>query len=120
VIPNYDKEFIIFSFASNHTIVVVLLQKNEENQEQNIALFSKALRDVELRYSSSEKQAYALVKALKSFRDYIFHSKILAYVPTSALKYILAHPNSEGRRGKWIAKIQEYDVDIKTTKLVKG
>lgn len=26
----------------------------------------------------------------------------------------------EGKRGKWIAKIQEYDLDIKPTKLVKG
>jgi len=31
--PNYDKEFIIFSFSSSHTIVGVLLPKNEENQE---------------------------------------------------------------------------------------
>ena len=29
-------------------------------------------------------------------------------------------PDSEGKRGKWIAKIMEYDVDIKPTKLVKG
>ena len=28
--------------------------------------------------------------------------------------------NSEGKRGKWIAKIMEYDVNIKPTKLVKG
>jgi hypothetical protein len=82
----------------------VLLQKNEENQEHPIAFFSKALRDVELRYSSLEKQAYALVKALKSFRDYILHSNILAYVPTSAIKYILTQPDSEGRRGKWIVQ----------------
>jgi hypothetical protein len=67
-----------------------------------------------------EKQAYSLVKALKAFIDYILHSKILAYVPTSAIKDILIQPDSEGRRGKWIAKIQEYDVEIKPTKLVKG
>jgi hypothetical protein len=37
VIPNYDKDFLVFSFSSEHTIVVVLLQKNEENQEKPIA-----------------------------------------------------------------------------------
>jgi hypothetical protein len=41
VIPNYDKEFLVFSFSSEHTIVVVLLQKNEENQEKPIAFFKK-------------------------------------------------------------------------------
>lgn len=28
--------------------------------------------------------------------------------------------DSEGKRGKWIAKIQKYDMDIKPTKLIKG
>ena len=29
VSPNFAREFLIFSFASKHTIAVVLLQKNE-------------------------------------------------------------------------------------------
>jgi hypothetical protein len=28
--PNYTKEFLIFSFAFEHTIAIVLLQKNDE------------------------------------------------------------------------------------------
>jgi hypothetical protein len=67
-----------------------------------------------------EKQAYALVKSLKDFRDYILQSKILTYVPTSTIKGILTQHDIEGRRGKWIAKIQEYYVEIKPIKLVKG
>jgi hypothetical protein len=74
--PDYDKDFIIFSFASVHTIVVMLLQKNEENQEKPISFFIKALMDVELKYSCMEKHAYALVKTLKDFKDYILHSNI--------------------------------------------
>jgi hypothetical protein len=41
-------------------------------------------------------------------------------VPTSAIKDILTQPDNEGRRGKWISKLQEYDLEIKPTKLVKG
>jgi hypothetical protein len=33
VSPNFDKDFMIFSFASEHTIAGVLLQKNEQNEE---------------------------------------------------------------------------------------
>jgi hypothetical protein len=64
-----------------------------------------------------EKHAYSLVKSLKYFRDYVLHSKMLSYVPISVIKDILIHPDSEGRRGKWIDKVKEYDVDIKHTKL---
>jgi ribonuclease HI len=118
--PDYLKEFLIFSFASEHTIAAVLLQKNEEGFEQPIAFFSKSLRDAELKYDIMEKQAYAMVKVLKYFRTYVLHSKVIAYVPTCAVKDILVQPDSDGKRGRWLAKIQEFDLEVKPTKLVKG
>jgi hypothetical protein len=87
--PKYDRDFIVFSFASQYTIAAVLLQKNDEGYEQPISFFSRALRDAEVRYDILEKQAYALVKALKSFRVYLLHVKIIAYVPSSAVREIL-------------------------------
>jgi hypothetical protein len=67
-----------------------------------------------------EKHAYALVKALKAFRVYVLHSKITAYIPSASVKDILIQPDIDGRRGKWIAKILEFDLEIKPTKLIKG
>jgi hypothetical protein len=61
-----------------------------------------------------------MVKALKEFTTYVLHSKIIAYVPTSSVKYILVLPDSDGKRGRWISKIQEFDLEIKPTKLIKG
>jgi hypothetical protein len=57
---------------------------------------------------------------LKSFRVYVFHYNIIAYVPSSVVKEILVHPDSEGKRGIWITKILEYDLVIKPTKMIKG
>jgi len=65
--PDFSKDFIIFSFASEHTVAGVLLQKNDENMEQPIAFYSKTLRDAPLRYNILEKQAYSLVQAVKEF-----------------------------------------------------
>jgi hypothetical protein len=61
-----------------------------------------------------------LVKALKAFRIYVLHSKVIAYVPSASVKDILVQPDMDGRRGKWIAKILEFDLEIKPTKLIKG
>jgi hypothetical protein len=118
--PDYLKDFMIFLFSSEHTVAAVLLQKNEEGFEQPIAFFHKSLRDTELRYDIMEKQAYAMVKALKAFRTYVIHSKVIAYVPTSSVKDILVQPDNNGKRGRWLAKIQEFDLEVKPTKLVKG
>jgi len=78
------------------------------------------LRDVELRYDIIEKQAYALIKSLKAFRVYILHSKIIAYVPFAAIKDVLTQPDADGRRAKWIAKLIEFNIELKPTKLVRG
>ena len=51
---------------------------------------------------------------------YILHSHVLAYVPNATVKDVLVQADMEGRRGKWIAALLEYDVEIKRTKLVKG
>lgn len=47
--PKFDRYFILFSFASEHTIVVVLFQKNYHGYEQPIAFFRKSLRDAPLK-----------------------------------------------------------------------
>ena len=121
VLINHDftKNFYIFSFSSEHTVVSILLQKNIIGQEQPIALFRKALRDAPLMYNLMEKQAFSLIKALKDFRVYILHSHIIAFVPNTVVKDIL-NQDSDGKRGKWIATILEYDLEIRPTKLIKG
>jgi hypothetical protein len=116
---DYSKDFLIFSFASFDTIAIVLLQKNVEGLEKPISFFSRALRDTEIKYDIMEKKAYSLVKSLKSFRIYVLHSKVIAYVPSASVKDILIHPDIDGR-SKWIVKILEFDLEIKPTKLVKG
>ena len=40
--------------------------------------------------------------------------------PPVLLKDILVQPNSVGTRGRWLAKIQEFDLEVKPTKLIKG
>jgi hypothetical protein len=47
---------MIFSFASEDTIVVVLLQRNDQGYEKPISFFNKTLRDSELKYDIMEKQ----------------------------------------------------------------
>ena len=95
--PRFDRDFIIFSFASEHTVVVVLLQKYDQGCEKPIAFFSKALRDAPLKYQIMEMKAYALVKAIKDFRVYILYSHVIAYVPNVVVKDIL---NQNGPNGK--------------------
>ena len=98
----------------------VVLQKNDEGLDHPIAFFSKTLRDAKRKYDPIEKQAYALIKSLNNFRIYILHAKVIAYFPSAAVKDVLTQPDIDGKRAKWIAKLIEFDVEVKPTKLVKG
>jgi hypothetical protein len=118
--PDYSKIFYVFSFASYDTVATVLLQKDDDNLDHPMDFFSKTLRDAGLRYDPIEKQAYALIKDLKSFRIYILHSKVITYVPSSSVKDVLTQPDIDGKRARWIAKMIEFNSEVKPTKLVKG
>jgi len=82
--PDYTQDFILFSFTSDHTMAVVLMQKRDQ-LEKPIAFFSRTIRDAALKYNIIEKQALTLVKTLKYFQVYILHSHILAYVANAAV-----------------------------------
>ena len=110
----------IFSFASFHTIVAVLLQKNEDGYEHLIAFFRKSMQVVELKYDINEKQAYALVKGVKAFKYYLIGATIIAFVPTIIVKDIFTQQEVSGRRCRWINRVQEFNIDIHITKLVRG
>jgi len=121
--PQFDKDFIIFSFAFEHTIVSIILKKDDQGNENPISFFSffsRALRDAPLKYQIMENQAYALLKAIKDFRVYILYSHVIAYVPNSVVKDIVTQEGLEGKICKWITNILEYDIEIKPTKLIKG
>ena len=66
-----------------------------------------------------EKQALALIKTLKDLWVYILHSHIIAFVPHTVVKEIL-NQDPDGKRGKWITIILEYDLEIRPTKIIKG
>jgi len=88
--------------------------------EQPISFFSQTIRYVDLFYNIIEKQALALIKALKDFRFYILHSHTIAYVPNTDVKDVFMQTDLEGRIGKWIVVMLEYDLKIKPKKLIKG
>ena len=85
-----------------------------------MSFFRKSIQVVDLKYDILEKKAYALVKALKSYRAYVLEYNITTYVPRSSVKEFFVQLDSEGKRGKWIVKLQEYDLHINPTLLIKG
>ena len=92
VSPYFDNHFNLYYFYFEYTIASMLTQKNRKGEEIPISFMSKELHDFELRYSSLEKQTFALVRVVSYFRPYILSSPNKAYVPHPPIKMILNQP----------------------------
>ena len=78
------------------------------------------LKNTEFKYSNLDKQSFALIKAVKKFCHYILRSKVYAIVPDPVVKTLLMQNEPGERRGKWMAILQEFDLEIQSMRLVRG
>ena len=65
--PIFNKEFIQYTFAYDHSIAVVLTQRNEVKEEFPVSFMSKGLQGAELNYPTINNQSFAVFKVVKKF-----------------------------------------------------
>ena len=65
--PYFQRDFIIYSFATEIAMASVLTQRNTKGDEFPISFMRKNLHDYELRYSELGKQSLSLVKEVAHF-----------------------------------------------------
>ena len=70
--PDFSQEFTVQTDVYEHGIGAVLSQLNEDGLDQPIAFISRRLLSREYRWSAIERQAFAVVWALKKLRPYLF------------------------------------------------
>jgi hypothetical protein len=81
---------------------------------------SQSLSDDEIKYSYIEKHAFSLVKAIEKFLHFILGKHTQVKVPLPAVKFLLSQTYLSGKLAHWLAKIQEHDLTIMTSKTIKG
>lgn len=109
--PDFDKEFILTTDASNVALGAILSQRHD-GSEKPICYASRTLNDSEQNYSTIEKELLAIVWATKYFRPYLYGRKFKIYSDHKPLQWAvnLKEPNSKLTR--WRLKLSEYDYQI--------
>ena len=70
--PRFDREFLLATDASDSAIGAVLSQVHDNGTEKVIAYWSRQLSKAERNYSTIEREALAIVKAVKEFYPYLY------------------------------------------------
>jgi hypothetical protein len=118
--PDFEKEFIIYTNAKEELVYAILIQCDDQANKKPIAYMSQILSYDEFKYSYIEKHAFALVKAVEKFCHFILGKHMLIKVPLPAVKFFLSQTYLSGKLAHWLAKIQEHDLTIMTSKTIKG
>ena len=118
--PFFSNNFLLYSFASETSYVVVLTQVNDQKIEAPISFFSSNLQGVELNYSKVEKQAFAIYKYLKHFKIFLLKTRTKVIVPFPTIRQLFMQKELGEKRTNWDTSLQEYDIDMKLAKIVRG
>ena len=63
-IPNFEKYFTLYTFASDDSLAAVLTQKEDGGDEYPISFMSTGLQGDEMNYPTVDKQYYAAFKVV--------------------------------------------------------
>lgn len=110
-LPDLNKEFSIFTDASNFVISAVLMQKDSTNELTPIFYLSRKLNKSEINYTVTEKECLGIVWAIKMFQIYLV-KKFFILSDHKALVWLMKQKDCKGRIGRWIIFLQNYNFEI--------
>lgn len=106
--PDFSKDFILTTDASNLAIGAVLSQ-GQIGTDKPIAYASRTLNTSEINYSTIEKELLAIVWATKYFRPYLFGRKFKIVTDHRPLQWVMNLKEPNSRLTRWKLKLSEYN-----------
>ena len=109
--PNFCEPFLLFVDASSTGIGFTLGQV-QNGKEVVIAYNGRGLNQAEKSYSTTEREALALVEGIKKFQPYLHRRRFTVVTGHSSLRWLMNVKDASGRLARWALLLQQYDFEI--------
>ena len=110
--PNYSKQFCLAVDASQDAVGGCLFQISD-GVEHPVCYLSRKLNKHEIHYSTIEKEALALVSAVRAWSVYFGNSPVIVFSDLSPLQFINSIVNSNQKLLHWKLELQQYNLEIR-------
>ena len=108
VIPDPRRDFELTTDAGNVGIGAVLSQAGKP-----VMYFSRKLRTAEMNYRTHDKEALAIVEAVKQWRVYLLGREVKVFTDHNSLQYHKTQPNLNSRQRRWLEDMADFSLDIR-------
>ena len=109
--PNPTKPYVLYTDASDYGIGAILVQE-VDGIERPIHFVSKTLTTEQRRWSTIEKEAYAIVHALQKLRPYLWGAKFEVRTDHKPLLSLFKNPIKNAKITRWAILLSEYACPI--------
>jgi hypothetical protein len=108
VLSYFQKTFQVKCDASGFAIGAVLSQ-----EDRLIAYFSEKLNEAKVKYSTYDKEFYAIIQALNKWRHYLIPKEFFLYSDNHALQFVTQQEKLNQKHVKWVEYMQNFTFVIK-------
>ena len=87
--------------------------QGEGNNERPIEYASRLMLPAERNYSTTEREALAVVWAIQKFRGYIEGAEVTVLIDHQPLRWLLNLKSPTGRLARWALLLQSYNLNLR-------
>ena len=110
--PNFSKEFVLQTDASDCGVGAVLSQQDDNRVDRPVAYFSRKLLPRETRYSTIEKECLAIKLGIEAFRVYLIGRKFTIQTDHRSLIWLSKLKDKNARLTRWSLYLQGYSFEV--------
>lgn len=111
--PDLSKEFHVATDASQFGVSAVLYQKEAKTgREQYVSFVSSSLQPSMRRWSTTKRELYGVVLALKKFRKFLWGRRFTVFTDHKALVYLHTQKVANPMMIGWIETLLDFDFDV--------